>query len=107
MSFIARRRLLRALALAATISAPRWALAAAAARTPLDEKEPAARTIDYVADAKTVNVGTHPTYKRGQSCTTCSFIEFGSGRQRGCSIVPGRLVNAAGWCKLWKLRGSR
>lgn len=105
MTFIARRTLLRTLAAAA--ASPRLAAAAADPRTPLDENEQSARTIGYVADAKSVDQAANPTYKRGQSCATCSFIEFGTGRQRGCTVVPGRLVNAAGWCKLWKLRGSR
>ena len=107
MTSIARRTLLRTLALAASGAAPTLVSAAAEARTPLDEKEQAAKAIGYVADAKAVDVAANPTYKRGQSCTTCSFIEFGTGRQRGCTLVPGRLVNAAGWCKVWKLRGSK
>jgi hypothetical protein len=106
MKSIARRALLRSFALAATTAVPRLAPAAAEVRTPLNEKDQAATAIGYVADAKSVNVTANPTYKRGQSCTTCAFIEFGTARQRGCTLVPGRLVNAAGWCKVWKLRGS-
>jgi hypothetical protein len=48
----------------------------------------------------------NPTYRRGQSCTTCAFVERSTAKQRGCTLVPGRLVMAAGWCKLWKLTGS-
>lgn len=75
-------------------------------RTLLQETEPSAKAIGYIANAAKVDVQANPGYKRGQSCTTCAFVELTSARQRGCSLVPGRLVMAVGWCKLWKLRGS-
>jgi hypothetical protein len=59
-----------------------------------------------VAAAAKVNTSVNPTYRRGQSCTTCVFVERSTAKQRGCTLVPGRLVMAAGWCKLWKLTGS-
>lgn len=95
-----------ALGVGAFAGAPRRA-AAADRRTPLDEKEPAARNIGYVANARTVDVKANPGYRRGQSCATCAFMDFGTARQRGCSLVPGRLVEAAGWCRLWKMKGSK
>jgi CTP:molybdopterin cytidylyltransferase MocA len=77
-----------------------------AARTLLLEDEPAAKAIAYVAAAGKVNTTANPTYRRGQSCTTCAFVERSTAKQRGCTLVPGRVVMAAGWCKLWKLTGS-
>ena len=77
-----------------------------AARTLLLEDEQAAKAIGYVAAAAKVNASVNPTYRRGQSCTTCVFVERSTAKQRGCTLVPGRLVMAAGWCKLWKLTGS-
>jgi hypothetical protein len=109
MTSIARRTLLRALALAATVASPRLAPAATVTdpRPTLDENEPAAKAIAYVADARKIDKAVHPTYRRGQSCTTCAFIDYGTAPQRGCSLVPGKLVYAAGWCKVWKLRGTK
>lgn len=103
---MARRAVLLALGLGAVAGVARRA-PAAEKRTLLDEREPAARNIGYVANAREVDVKTNPGYRRGQSCATCTFIDFGTARHRGCSLVPGRLVEAAGWCRLWKLKGSK
>jgi hypothetical protein len=58
-----------------------------------------------VESAAKVDAKANPTWRRGQSCATCALIEFGTGRARGCSAVPGKLVLATGWCKVWRLRG--
>ena len=80
--------------------------AAAAVRALLSPAEPAAVAIAYVENATGVDAKTYPAYRRGQSCATCSYVEFGSARARGCSVVPGRLVLATGWCKVWKPRSN-
>ena len=79
----------------------------AAPRTPLGEKEAAATAVAYREDARRVEPRLFPTYRRGQSCTTCALIEFGTARLRGCSLFPGKLVAATGWCRLWQLRGGK
>jgi hypothetical protein len=105
-----RRTILLGLATALTslaVTLRRDAAAAEpAARTLLLEEEPAARAIGYLGNAAKVDTIANPAYRRGQSCTTCAFADLGTGRRRGCSVVPGRLILATGWCKLWKLRGS-
>ena len=105
-----RRTTLRSLLAALALGWPLLRTAAAAnqdaARTLLLEDEQAAKAIGYVAAAAKVNASVNPTYRRGQSCTTCVFVERSTAKQRGCTLVPGRLVMAAGWCKLWKLTGS-
>jgi hypothetical protein len=78
-----------------------------AKRTPLDEKDPAAKAVAYQQDARKVDPRLFPTYRRGQSCTTCALIEFGTAPLRGCSLFPGKLVAAAGWCTAWQLRGGK
>jgi hypothetical protein len=107
---MARRTILKlgAAALAGMLTAGRGALAATtgSARTLLQPDEPAAKAIAYVANAAKVNSAQFPAYKRGQTCATCVLVELGTGRTRGCSIVPGRLVLASAWCKLWKARAS-
>jgi hypothetical protein len=104
-----RRTLLTAIAGALiTVFAPtrRGLGAATAVRTQLLPTEPAAVAIAYIESAARVDARLYPAYRRGQSCVTCGFVEFGTGRTRGCSVVPGRLVLATGWCKVWKLRGN-
>ena len=78
-----------------------------AKRTPLEEQEVAAKAVGYRRDARKVDPGQFPTYRRGQSCTTCALIEFGTAPLRGCSMFPGKLVAAAGWCTAWQLRGAK
>jgi len=72
----------------------------------LSPSEPAAVAIGYVESAAKVDAKANPGWRRGQSCATCALIEFGTGRARGCSAVPGKLVLATGWCKVWRLRGA-
>lgn len=100
-----RRALLLALGLGSIAGIPRRS-AAAAPGPLLDEKEPAAVKIAYVANARKVDPKT-PGFKRSQTCATCAYIAFGTGRQRACSVVNNRLVESAGWCKLWKLKGTK
>lgn len=107
MKLIPRRAVLLALGLVAAVGSPRRAGAAAPVGKLLDEREPAAKSIGYVANARMVDAKANPGYKRSQTCATCAFIKFGTGRQRACSIIGDRLVESAGWCKLWKLRGSK
>lgn len=78
----------------------------AAQRPLLLPTEPAAVAIGYSESSAKVDVKTNPGWTRGQSCATCALIEFGTGRARGCSAVPGRLVLATGWCRVWRLRGA-
>lgn len=105
-----RRSALLGMATAVTALLSQGARRAGAAgpvnRTLLAETEPAAKAIGYIANAAKVDSAAYPGYRRGQSCITCDFVELTSARQRGCTLVPDRLVMAAGWCKLWKLRGS-
>ena len=81
--------------------------APAAPRAPLDEQDPAAKAVVYQQDARKVDPRQFPNYRRGQSCATCALIEFGTAPLRGCSLFPGKLVAAAGWCSVWQLRGGK
>jgi hypothetical protein len=105
MKLIPRRAILLALGLVAAMGSPRRA--AAAVGSLLEEREPIAKSIGYVANSRMVDPVANPGYKRSQTCATCAFIKFGTGRQRACSAVADRLVESAGWCKLWKIRGSK
>lgn len=87
-------------------AARRAGAAEPATRTLLLDTEPSAKAIGYVGNAAKLDAATTPGYRRGQSCATCAFADLGTGRQRGCTLVPGRLILATGWCRLWKLRGS-
>jgi hypothetical protein len=68
----------------------------------LDEKEPLAIALGYVADATKVDAKKNPTFKSGQNCGNCLQIKGKDGEAyRPCAIFPGKLVAAKGWCKTW------
>ena len=83
------------------------ALRAEATNRPLlRPDEPVAKAIGYVEIAAKVDVTANPSYRRGQSCTTCAYVDRSTAKQRGCSLVPGRTVLPTGWCQRWKLTGT-
>jgi hypothetical protein len=83
----------------------------------LDEDAPDAQALSYVHDAADVDAAAHPRYEAGQTCANCALyqdtvagvVQTGDGLVPvgelpdwgGCTIFPGRLVNAAGWCSAW------
>jgi len=78
----------------------------AAATLPLlDENDPAAIALGYRANAKLVDRRRYPSYDGRQACVNCALLAFGTGIQRSCSLFPGKLVFASGWCKSWIKKG--
>jgi hypothetical protein len=106
-----RRRLLKGALLMTLIglraASGSRALGAAAPRTPLEEQDAAAKVLGYRQDARSVDPQAFPTWRRGQSCSTCALVEFGTARLRGCTLFPGNLVASAGWCSGWQQRGAK
>jgi hypothetical protein len=73
-----------------------------AAAAPLDEKDPQAKALGYVADAGRVDAKSNPTYKPGQLCSNCLQVTGNAGDAfRPCNLFPGKVVAANGWCKAW------
>jgi len=82
---------------AAQASAP----APTAALTKLDESEPTAIALGYRHDATQVDTTKFPRYQAGQHCASCMLFQPDVGGEAGwgaCSIFPGKLVDANGWC---------
>ncbi len=83
----------------------------------LDENDRDAQALAYTHDAAEVDPQQHPRYEQGQVCATCSLYQTRLGGEvqaatgqdpvaevpgwGGCTLFPGRLVNAAGWCSAW------
>ena len=68
----------------------------------LAEDDPQAQSLSYVHDANTVDSAKQPRYKAGQICANCALYTGGEGSEwGGCSIFPGKAVNAAGWCGVY------
>ena len=90
------RRLLSGAALAplALLRSPR----ARAADLPLLEPaDPAARRLQYMADASRAKAA------KGNSCAICGLYQGTYGSKQGpCQLFPGKGVLASGWCSSWE-----
>jgi hypothetical protein len=79
----------------------------AAALTPLDPNDPAAKSLGFVTDASKVDASANSTFKPGQHCGTCMQYQGKPGdATAGCTIFAGHSVPANGWCKVWSQRSS-
>ncbi len=68
----------------------------------VDEKDPTAVQLGYVADATKVNKAKYPSYKPGQECATCQLYQGKPGSTSGpCPLFTGKQVAANGWCSAY------
>jgi hypothetical protein len=91
-------------ALGVGLARPARVEAATPPRQLLRPTGPEARDLAYVENAARVDATRFPAWRPGQTCANCGLYEFGTGRQRGCGLLPGRLVLSTGWCRQWKAR---
>ena len=84
----------------ATASAGAGTLAHAQAM--VDEKDPQAVALGYVADAKRVDTKKFPKFAAGQVCSNCALWQGKpTDKAAGCSLFPGKQVAGPGWCSAW------
>jgi hypothetical protein len=75
---------------------------AAAEMTRLSEDDPMAQALGYKHAAADVDTNAFPRYEAGQVCANCNLYQGEEGEEwGGCTIFPGRLVHADGWCNSW------
>lgn len=92
-----RRRFILATAASGTAVAT-----AARAQARLDEKDPQAVALGYVADASRADATKHAKYAAGQNCAGCALYQGKAGDGAGnCPLYAGRQVSAKGWCSAW------
>ena len=88
-----------------TLAASGAALAPLArAQTPplVDEKDPQAVALGYVADAGRADAKRYPKYAAGQKCANCALYQGKPGDKAGpCPLFAGKWVAAEGWCSAW------
>lgn len=71
----------------------------------LTTTDPTAVALAYHENASQVDPKQFPTYKPGQTCSTCLQLKGNAGEMwRPCNLFPGKLVNANGWCRVWVKR---
>jgi hypothetical protein len=82
---------------------PAAAPAAADSAAPmLDEKDPQAVALGYVADAARADKAKFPAYVAGSTCSNCTLYLGKAGEAAGgCPLFAGKNVAAAGWCSSW------
>jgi hypothetical protein len=95
-----RRALLQRAALGLSLAPLALAAAPAAAASSLpllSEQDPAAKAVHYVEDASRAKGASS-----GAECSNCSIYSAAAGATQGtCTLFPGKLVKAAGWCGSW------
>ncbi len=68
----------------------------------VDEKDPTAVALGYVADATKANKAKYPTYAAGQTCGNCQLYQGKAGAPSGpCPLYAGKDVAAKGWCSAY------
>jgi hypothetical protein len=69
---------------------------------PLDEKDPQAAALGYVAEASKADKGKYKSYATGQQCANCALYQGKVGDATGgCPIFAGKQVAAKGWCSAY------
>ena len=86
-----------------TLAASGAALGTSAqAQALVDEKDPQAVALGYVADAKRVDVKKYPKFAAGQNCASCALYQGkATDKAAGCPLFAGKQVAGAGWCSAW------
>ena len=86
-------------AAAAPAATPPAPVAGGGAMPMVDEKDPAAVGLGYVADASRADAAKFKTYAAGSACGNCALFAGKPGEVSGpCPLFAGRQVSAKGWC---------
>lgn len=73
--------------------------AAAATASLVEENDPTALALGYVAVASRADTSRFKSYAAGQACSNCALFGGKAGDASGaCPLFAGRLVAAPGWC---------
>ena len=68
----------------------------------LDEKDPQAAALGYVADTTKADGKKFANHRNDQKCGGCQLFLGKAGDTQGlCPIFAGRQVQTAGWCTSW------
>jgi len=78
----------------------------ARAQAKLDEKDPQAVALGYVADATKTDTKKFPKYAAGQVCTNCALYQGKpTDAAGGCPLFAGKQVAGKGWCSAYAKKG--
>ena len=72
------------------------------AQAMLDENDPQAKALAYVADAAKVDKAKNPKFAAGQNCGNCALFQGkASDASGGCPLFAGKKVATKGWCSAY------
>ncbi len=75
---------------------------AAMAQAKLDEKDPQAAALGYVADSTKADKKKYPKHEATQKCTNCALYQGkATDAWGGCPLFAGKQVAGPGWCSAW------
>ena len=78
------------------------AVQARAQAATLDEKDPQAVGLGYVADTAKADAKKYPKHAIDQKCSNCALYQGKAGAAAGgCPLFGTKQVAAAGWCSAW------
>jgi len=84
-----------------------FGLQAARAQGTLDEKDPQAVALGYVADATKADKAKYPKYAAPQACANCQLYGGKAGDATGpCPLFGGKQVAAKGWCSAYAKKAA-
>lgn len=68
----------------------------------VDEKDPQALALGYVAESSRANVRKFPKHNKDQACANCVRFQGKAGYAAGgCPLFGSKQVAASGWCSAW------
>jgi hypothetical protein len=68
----------------------------------VDENDPQAKALGYVADATKADKAKYKQYAAGQDCGNCALYQGKpTDAAAGCALFPGKQVAAKGWCSAY------
>ena len=94
-----RRTFIQIIPLAGTLAL--LAQAAHADGAKVDEKDPQAAALGYVADASKADKAKYKNFVAGSHCGNCALYQGKAEPQGACPLFQGKLVANAGWCSAW------
>ncbi|MET3179243.1 high-potential iron-sulfur protein [Variovorax sp. NFACC27] len=72
----------------------------------LDEKDPQAAALGYVADSAKADARKYPKHDNAQLCNGCALWQSKPTEAQGnCALFAGKQVSAKGWCSAWARKG--
>ncbi len=74
----------------------------AMAQSMVNEKDPQAAALGYVADTTKVDAKKFPKHAAAQKCSNCQlYTGKPADASGGCALFAGKLVAANGWCSAY------